>query len=82
MNENSKNEPPLYLQEVFAIKKIKNTIKREQNVALLYEFRAEKVIKRKGDKIYIKGYNTSFSSWINKKNIGHSMLVGQPSQKN
>ena len=50
---------------------------------MLYEFRAEKVIMRKVDKIYIKGkgYNTSFSSWINKKNIEHSMLVGQPSQK-
>ena len=76
--------PHCICKKFLQLKKIKNTIKREQNVALLYEFRAEKVIKRKGDKIYIKGkgYNTSFSSWINKKNIGHSMLVGQPSQKN
>ena len=30
------------------------------------EFRFEKVIKRKGDKLYIKwkGYNNSFNSWI------------------
>ena len=33
------------------------------------EFRIEKVIKRKGDKIYVKwkGYNSSFNSWIDKK---------------
>ena len=36
-----------------------------------YEFRIEKVIKRKGDKLYVKwkGYNNSFNSWINKKEI-------------
>ena len=35
------------------------------------EFRVEKVIKRKGDKLYVKwkGYNNSFNSWINKKDI-------------
>ena len=33
------------------------------------EFRMEKVIKRKGDKLYVKwkGYDNSFNSWINKK---------------
>ena len=33
------------------------------------KFRIEKVIKRKGDKLYVKwkGYNDSFNSWINKK---------------
>ena len=33
------------------------------------EFRTEKVIKRKGYKLYVKwkGYNNSFNSWINKK---------------
>ena len=33
------------------------------------EFRIEKVIKRKGDKIHIKwkGYDNSFNSWIDKK---------------
>ena len=32
------------------------------------EFRIEKIIKRKGDKLYVKwkGYDNSFSSWINK----------------
>ena len=35
------------------------------------EFRIEKVIKRKGDKIYVKckGYNNSFNSWIDKANL-------------
>ena len=34
-------------------------------------FRIEKVLKRKGDKLYVKwkGYNNSFNSWINKKDI-------------
>ena len=33
------------------------------------EFRIEKVIKRKGNKLYVKwkGYNNSFNSWIDKK---------------
>ena len=35
------------------------------------EFRIEKVIKRKGDKIYVKwkGHNNSFNSWIDKKDL-------------
>ena len=35
------------------------------------ELRVEKVIKRKGDKLYIKwkGCDSSFNSWINKKDI-------------
>ena len=35
------------------------------------EFRIEKVIKRKGDKLYVKwkGYDNSFHSWIDKKDI-------------
>ena len=34
------------------------------------EFRTEKVIK-KGDKLYVKwkGYDDSFNSWVNKKDI-------------
>ena len=40
--------------------------KRNQN-----EYRIEKVIKRKGDKLYVKwkGYDNLFSSWIDKKDI-------------
>ena len=35
------------------------------------EFRIEKVIKRKGDNLYVKwkGYNNSFNSWIDKKDL-------------
>ena len=35
------------------------------------EFRIEKVIKRKGDKLYNKwkGYDNSFNCWINKKDL-------------
>ena len=35
------------------------------------EFRVEKVTKRKGDKSYVKwkGYDKSFNSWMDKKDI-------------
>ena len=35
------------------------------------EFRIEKVIKKKGDKLYVKwkSYDNSFNSWIDKKGI-------------
>ena len=35
------------------------------------EFRIEKVIKKKDDKLYVKwkGFDNSFNSWINKKDI-------------
>ena len=35
------------------------------------EFRIEKIEKRKEDKLFVKwkGYNTSFNSWIDKKDI-------------
>ena len=35
------------------------------------EFRIEKELKRKSDKLYIKwkGYNDSFNSWINEKDL-------------
>ena len=35
------------------------------------EFRVEREIKRKGDKLYAKwkGYDNSFNGWINKKDI-------------
>ena len=35
------------------------------------EYRIEKVIKRKGDKLYVKwkGYDNSFNSWIDKKDV-------------
>ena len=35
------------------------------------KFRMEKVLKRKGDKLYVKwkGYNNLFNSWIDKKDL-------------
>ena len=35
------------------------------------KFRIEKVIKRKGNKLYVKwkGYNISFNSWVDKSEI-------------
>ena len=35
------------------------------------EFRAEKIIKQNGDKLYVKwkGYDKYFNSWIDKKDI-------------
>ena len=35
------------------------------------EFRIQKVIKKKGDKLYVKwtGYDNSFNSWIDKKSL-------------
>ena len=34
-------------------------------------FRIEKVIKREGDKVYVKwkGYDNSFNSWVDKKDL-------------
>ena len=39
------------------------------------EFRIEKVIRRKGDKLYVKwkGYDNSFNSWIDKANLVQRM---------
>ena len=44
----------------------KNCKKNDQQ-----EFRIEKVIKKKGDKLYVKwkGYDNSFNSWIDKKDL-------------
>ena len=54
-------------------------LNREENVGTFYknefqktneeDFRTEKVIKRVGDKLYVKcrGYNNSLNSWIDKK---------------
>ena len=56
-----------------------NDLKAEEIVGTFYEkefqkanqkeFRVEKVIKRRGNKLYVKwkGYNSSFNSWIDKK---------------
>ena len=78
---------PNWSEEIFVIKKIKNTVpwkyvlndlNGEEIIDSFYqkatnqrEFRVEKVIKRKSDKLYVKwkGYDNSFNSWIDKKDI-------------
>ena len=51
------------LVEVFTKKNLPKTNQEK--------FRIEQIIKRKGDKLYVKwkGYDNSFNSWINKKYI-------------
>ena len=86
----AKGYMPSWREEVFVIKKVKNTIpwtyvindlNGEEIVGTFYEkelqktnqeeFRIEKVIRRKGNKLYVKwkGYDNSFNSWIDKKDI-------------
>ena len=72
------------LKKFLVLQKLKNTIsdlKGEKIVEMFYEkelqktnqkeFRAEKVIKRKGDKIYVKWkrHDNSFNNWTDKKDI-------------
>ena len=81
---------PNWSEEIFIIKKIKNTVpwsyvindlNGEEIIGTFYEnelqdtkqkeFRIEKVLKKKSDKLYVKwkGYDNSFNSWIEKKDI-------------
>ena len=58
-----------------------SNLKGQEIVGIFYEkelqkqnqkdFRIEKVIKKKGDKLYVKwkGYDNSFRSWMDKKDI-------------
>ena len=72
------------LKKFLVLQKLKSTIsdlKGEKIVEMFYEkelqktnqkeFRAEKVIKRKGDKLYVKwkGHDNSFNNWTDKKDI-------------
>ena len=81
---------PNWSEEIFIIKKIKNTVpwtyvlndlNGEEIIGTFYEnelqktnqkeFKIEKVLKKKIDKLYVKwkGYDNSFNSWIDKKDI-------------
>ena len=46
-------------------------MKKELQKTNQKDFRIEKVIKKGGEKLYVKwkGYNNSFNSWIDKKDI-------------
>ena len=50
---------------------VRTFYKKELQKTNQKEFRVEKVIKRKGNKLYVKfkGYNNFFNSWIEKKDI-------------
>ena len=52
--------------------------KKELQKANLEEFRFEKAIKRKGDKLYIQweGYNNFFNRWIEKRDIFIQNKIG------
>ena len=86
----AKEYMPNWLEEIFVIKKIKNTVpwtyvindlngeeiivtfyEKELQVTNQQQYRMKRVIKRKDDKLYVKwkGYNNSFNSWIDKKDI-------------
>ena len=86
----AKGYMPNWSEEIFVIRKVKNTVpwtyvindlNGEEIIGTFYEkelqktnqkeFRIEKVIKRKGDQLYIKwkGYNNSFNRWIDKKDL-------------
>ena len=68
-------------EEVFVIKRVKNTVPwtyvvsdlkgEEVTKNKIKEFRVQKVIKRKGDKLCVrwKGYDNSFNNWIDKKDM-------------
>ena len=52
---------------------IESFYEKELQKASQEEFRIEKVLKRKGDKVCVKwkGYDNSFNSWIDKKDLIH-----------
>ena len=81
----AKRYTPNWAEEFFIISKVKNTVPRTYAISDLNgeriteeleksshkKFRIEKLIKRKGDKLYVKWkeYDNSFNSWINKKDL-------------
>ena len=86
----AKGYTPNWSEEVFVIKKIRNTVpwtyviddfngekitgtfyEKELQKINQQEFRIEKVVKKKCDKLYVKckGYDNSFNSCINKKDL-------------
>ena len=82
----AKGYTPNWSEEVFVIKKIPWTyviddLNAEEITGTFYEkelqkidqqeFRIEKVIKEKGDKLYVKRkrYDNSYNSWIVKKDL-------------
>ena len=52
-------------------KLLKHFMKKNCKKTNKKQFRVEKVIKKKGNKLYVKwkGYDNSFNSWIDKKDV-------------
>ena len=86
----AKGYTPNWSEDVFKIKKVKNTVawtnvindlNGDQIIGIFFEkglqktnqqkFRIKKVIKKKGDKLFVKwkGCDSSFNSWIAKKDL-------------
>ena len=72
INKINNTVPRTYAISVLNDEKITgNFYEKELQDTNQQKFRIEKIIRRKGDKLYVKwkGYNGSFNSWINKKDI-------------
>ena len=54
-----------------ANRSLEDYIKKNCRKANQKEFRIEKVVKKKGNKLYVKwkGYDNSFNTWIDKKEL-------------
>ena len=86
----AKRYTPNWSEEVFVIKKVKNSVpwtyvindlNSDEIIGTFYEkelqktnqqeFSIEKVIKKKGNRLYVKwkGYDSSFNRWIDKKDL-------------
>ena len=86
-NTTAKGYTSNWSEEVFVIKEVQNTVPRIYAISDLNgkklqkpnqeKFRIEKVIRRKGNKLYVmwKGYDNSFNSWIDKKDVEWNSLV-------
>ena len=59
------------ISDLNGIEIVGNFYEKELQKTNQKELRTEKIIKRKGDKLYVKwkGYNNSFNSWIDKKDL-------------
>ena len=86
----AKRYTPNWSEEVFVIKKVKNSVpwtyvindlNSDEIIGTFYEkelqktnqqeFSIEKVVKKKGNRLYVKwkGYDSSFNRWIDKKDL-------------
>ena len=61
----------LMLLVTWMVKKLLEVFMKKNCKKLIKEFRIEKILKRKGDKLYVKwkGYDNRFNSWIDKKYV-------------